>query len=132
MWGVWGLSWLHTAYCWAFHQTDPAFPHNPLRSVSSDDRQQQEEAAAAAAASAAPPAPPAAAGAKAAAAAAAAGGKKKPGGLKLAVGSQIDHGEWTSHGQFLKKEKAGTEIPNGLQQIKVDDLIKVRGCGGEG
>lgn len=37
----------------------------------------------------------------------------------------MDTGEWTSHGQFLKKDKAGTEIPNGLQQIKVEDLVKV-------
>ncbi|KAI8469821.1 MAG: kinase-like domain-containing protein [Monoraphidium minutum] len=46
----------------------------------------------------------------------------------------MDTGEWTSHGQFLKKDKATTEIPNGLQQIKADDLIKVkelgRGCFG--
>jgi hypothetical protein len=58
------------------------------------------------------------------------GGKKKLGGLKLAVGSQMDTGEWTSHGQFLKKDKAGTEIPNGLQQIKADDLVKVIWPGG--
>jgi len=75
-----------------------------------------------AAAAAAPPPPQAAAIGKAGGAA---GGKKKLGGLKLAVGSQMDTGEWTSHGQFLKRDKPGTEIPTGLQQIKVDDLIKV-------
>jgi hypothetical protein len=56
---------------------------------------------------------------------AAAGPKKKLGGLKLAVGSQMDTGEWTSHGQFLKRDKPGTQIPGGLQQIKVEDLVKV-------
>ena len=59
-------------------------------------------------------------------------GKKKLGGLKLAVGSQMDKGEWTSQGQFLKKDKPGPEIPNGLQQIKADDLVKVRRSGGGG
>jgi hypothetical protein len=78
-----------------------------------------------AAPAAAAPAPQAAAGTRGGAAAAPAHGKKKLGGLKLAVGSQMDTGEWTSHGQFLKKDKGGTEIPNGLQQIKADDLVKV-------
>ena len=56
------------------------------------------------------------------------GGKKKLGGLKLAVGSQMDTGEWKSNGTFIKKDKPGTEIPNGLQQIKADDLVKVGSC----
>ncbi|GBF93918.1 hypothetical protein Rsub_06167 [Raphidocelis subcapitata] len=90
-------------------------------------------AAAAAVPVAAAPAGGAAAAAKAAAAPGA-GPKKKLGGLKLAVGSQMDTGEWTSHGQFLKRDKPGTQIPGGLQQIKVEDLIKVkelgRGCFG--
>lgn len=59
-------------------------------------------------------------------AAAAVGAPKQLGALKLAVGSQMDAGEWRSNGQFIKKERAGTEIPNGLQQIKADDLVKAR------
>jgi hypothetical protein len=63
-------------------------------------------------------------------------GKAKPkpalgAGLCLAVGSQLDAGEWTSRGAFVKRDKAAAraEAPSALQQIRPDDLVKVRGGG---
>lgn len=53
---------------------------------------------------------------------------KKLGGLQLAVGSQMETGEWKSNGTWLKKEKQDSEVPSNLQVIAADDLIKVSIC----
>lgn len=53
---------------------------------------------------------------------------KKLGGLQLAVGSQMETGEWKSNGTWLKKEKQDSEVPSNLQVIAADDLIKVSTC----
>jgi hypothetical protein len=54
-------------------------------------------------------------------------------GLQLAVGSQMQTGEWKSNGVWVKKDKQAQAVPSNLQVIPADDLVKVSrrlaGCG---
>jgi hypothetical protein len=60
----------------------------------------------------------------------AAAGKRGPpalgGGLKLAVGSCMETGDWKSNGVWVKKDRAAEQaVPSNLQVIPADDLVKV-------
>lgn len=54
-------------------------------------------------------------------------GKRGPSalGLQLAVGSHMETGEWKSNGVWVKKEKQEQAVPNNLQVIPAEDLVKV-------
>jgi len=61
-----------------------------------------------------------------------AGGRPRvPLPLKVNVGSQLDRGEWTSEGVWKRALPPGADKPPppNLQQIKPDDLVKIRELG---
>lgn len=43
----------------------------------------------------------------------------------MAIGSQMQTGEWKSNGVWVKKDKQAQAVPSNLQVIPADDLVKV-------